>query len=168
MLRVIFDTNIYGLIIKEEEYEKIKKKLKDDKNLIIYGFKPIRKELRNTPKYLKLGRLKTRNLLLNLYDDLIKEKYLGDIEEIDKLAKKFYNLYRKLGGIRNWKKTNINIDFIIVAFACFYKLDLVISEDAKTLLNPNSQKAVNLICKQEKLWLPNFWKYSDLKKKYNF
>jgi len=168
MLRVIFDTNIYGLLIKEGKIEVIGKKIADDTDFIVYGFRPIRKELRDTPKDVKLERLSTRNLLLNLYDQLTKKKYLDELTEIDNLARNFYKVYREFGGIRNWDKTNINVDFTLVACASFYKLDVVVSDDAKTLLSEEAKKAYKDICVREGRWQPNFWKYSDLKTRYNF
>jgi len=168
MLRVIFDTNIYGLLIEETNIENINNSLTKDKEFIIYGFKPIRKELRQTSKTLKLGKIKQRNLLLCTYDDLTKGRTLKFSKEIYDLALKFYKKYRGFGGIRNWKTTNIDIDFIIVACACFYKLDLVISNDTKTMLNPKAKKAFKSVAIKEALRVPNFWKYSDLRKRYNF
>ena len=69
MLKVIFDTNIYGFLIKESKIDIIRKKILKDENFVICGFKQIRKELRDTPRTEKLGKLSTRNLLLCLYDD---------------------------------------------------------------------------------------------------
>ncbi|MBU2589179.1 MAG: hypothetical protein KKA65_04205 [Nanoarchaeota archaeon] len=168
MLRVIFDTNIYGLLIEENNIEKINNSLSKDKEFIIYGFKPIRKELRQTSKTLKLGKIKQRNLLLCTYDELTKGKTLKFSREIYSLALNFYKKYREYGGIRNWKTTNIDVDFIIVACACYYKLDIVISNDTKTMLNPKSLKAYRAIALKEALRVPNFWKYNDLKRRYNF
>ena len=139
-----------------------------DSEFVIYGFKPVRKELRNTPKTSKLGRLSQRNLLLNLYDDLTKGRYLRDSIKINKLALKFYNTYRELGGIRNWNSTNIDVDFTIVACASIYRLDVVISDDSRTLLNKSARKAYKHVTFKESLWHPNFWKYSELKMKFNF
>ena len=168
MLRVIFDTNIYGLLIKEDKISVIREKILKDKDFIIYGFKLVRSELRDTPKEEKLGKLKTRNLLLSLYDELTKGRYLKDSIQINRLALKFYNTYREFGGIRNWKESNIDIDFTIVACASFYKLDVVISDDSKTMLSKKARKAYRHITLKEGMWNPNFWKYSDLKTKYNF
>jgi len=168
MLRVIFDTNIYGLLIKEDKIAQIREKILNDKDFVIYGFKLIRSELRDTPKEGRLGKLKTRNLLLNLYDELTKGRYLKDSLKINKLALKFYNAYRGFGGIRNWNETNIDVDFTIVACASFYKLDVVISDDSKTMFSKEARKAYKHIALKEGMWHPNFWKYSDLKTKYNF
>lgn len=81
---------------------------------------------------------------------------------------KFYSAYRELGGIRNWNHTNIDVDFTIVACASFYHLDIVISDDQKTLLSKPALKAYKHICIKDGLWNPNFWKYSDLRIRYNF
>lgn len=168
MLRVIFDTNIYGKIIDEENFEEITTKIKDDKEFKVYGFQPIRKELRDTPNSLRLGKLGKRNLLLNIYGGITAGKYLKDSLQIHKLAMKFYNAYREFGGIRNWDKTNIDVDFTIVACAMFYKLDIVVSDDSKTMLNNQALKAFKHISIKEALRQPIFWKYSDLKLRYKF
>lgn len=168
MLRVIFDTNIYGLLIKEPKVNTVREKILADSNFVVYGFKPIRKELRDTPKNEKLGKVSKRNVLLSLYDELTKGRYLSESIKINELALKFYNSYRTFGGIRSWKETNIDVDFTIVACASYYKLDLVISNDAGTMLSKPAMKAYKHITVKEGLWHPNFWTYSDLKMKYNF
>lgn len=168
MLRVIFDTNIYGHLIEEKDIEAISQSISKDKDFIVYGFKPIRKELRNTPKNAKLRDLSKRRFLLNLYDDLTRGKCLENSAKIRQLTLKFYKAYRKFGGIKNWEKSNIHVDFTIVACACFYKLDVVISNDCKTMLNKAARKAYKHVVLKESLWMPNFWKYSDLRKRYVF
>ena len=168
MLRVIFDTNIYGLLTLEPKIEIIKEKIRKDSNFVLYGFQPIRKELRETPKHEKLGKLNKRNLLLGLYDELTKGRYISESIKINELALKFYNAYRTFGGIRGWKETNIDVDFTIVACASYCKLDLVVSDDSSTLLSKPAMKAYKHITIKEGLWHPNFWKYSDLRIRYNF
>jgi len=164
MLRVIFDTNIYGLLFKEEDSKEIEKKIIEDKKFIVYGYKSIRKELRNIPKINKISQ-QTRILLLNSYDQITGYHYLEHSIKITKLAKKYYNHYRILGGIYGWN-TNIQIDFIIVACATYYQLDIVYSADNKTLLNKKAIKAYNHINLKENLRTPNFLKYSNLIQKY--
>jgi len=166
MLRVIFDTNIYGLLITEQNINIIKNKMLNDSDFIVYGFKPIRKELRDTPKNKKLGRLSKRNLLLCLYDELTKGRYLKDSIKINRLALKYYNAYRKFRGIKRWE--DIKVDFTIIACASSYKLDVIVSDDNHTMLSKSARKAYKHIALKEGMWLPNFWKYSDLKTKYNF
>ncbi len=168
MLRIIFDTNIYGLLVEEWDFERVGERIKNDPEFKIYGYQPIRKELRDTPKESRLGTLNKRNTLLQLYDRLTGGRYLEDALPIHHLALKFYNTYRQFGGIQNWKKTNIDVDFTLVACASHYKLDLVISNDQKTLMSKPALKAYKHICVKEGRWQPNFWKYSDLKLRYKF
>lgn len=168
MLRVIFDTNVYGLLVKEPKIDVLREKILKDSNFVIYGFQPIRKELRDTPKHEKLGKVNKRNLLLGLYDELTKGRYLSESIKINQLALKFYNTYRTFGGIRSWKETNIDVDFTIVACASYYKLDIVVSDDSSTMLSKPARKAYKHITIKEGLWHPNFWEYSDLKMRYGF
>lgn len=168
MLRVIMDTNIYGRLVEEENFREIVTKIKNDQEFKVYGFGLIRKELRDTPKSSKLGRFSRRNLLLNLYDGITGGKYLKDSLKIHHLAMKFYNSYRELGGIRNWDKTNIDADFTIVACAMFYNLDVLVSDDVKTMLSKVALKAYKHISVKEGLRTPTFYQYSDLKARYKF
>ncbi|MDI6737236.1 MAG: hypothetical protein QME12_01845 [Nanoarchaeota archaeon] len=131
MLRVIFDTNIYGRLIEEPKSSEIISKIRVDDEFKVYGFHPIRQELRDTPKNSKLGKIGKRNLLLGVYDTLTAGRYLHDSIQINRLALKFYNSYRQFGGIRNWNDTNIDVDFTIVACASFYKMDIVVSDDRR-------------------------------------
>ncbi|MBR9690825.1 hypothetical protein GOV08_04020 [Candidatus Woesearchaeota archaeon] len=64
MLRVIFDTNIYGLLLKEKDVEKLIEKINKEKEFIVYGYKPIRKEIQKIPKVTKLSK-RTRVHLLS-------------------------------------------------------------------------------------------------------
>ncbi|MBT4538708.1 hypothetical protein HOI26_04055 [Candidatus Woesearchaeota archaeon] len=168
MLKVIMDTNIYGKLIEEKKFSEIATKIKNDTDFKVYGFGLIRKELRDTPKTSKLGKFSRRNLLLNLYDGITGGKYLKDSLKIHNLAMKCYNSYRKFGGIINWDKTNIDVDFTIVACAMFYKLDILVSDDSKTMLSKQALKSFKHISIKEALRQPAFWKYSDLKTRYNF
>ena len=70
MLRVIFDSNIYGLLARGNNINIITEKIIKDREFIVYGYQLIRKELRSTPKYLKLGKFSQRNTLLGLYDKI--------------------------------------------------------------------------------------------------
>jgi len=164
MLRVIFDTNIYGWLIKEKDAEVIKQRIIEDKEFIVYGYNPIRKEIRKIPKVTKFSK-KTRMLLLGLYDRITGNHFLKHSIKITNLAKKYYNYYRKLGGIYGWD-TTIRIDFMIVACASFYGLDVVYSGDNKTLLGKHALKAYKHINLKENYRTPEFLKYEDLLKKF--
>ena len=94
MLRVIFDTNIYGFLLKEKDASEIERKIIEDKEFIVYGYKLIRKEIRDIPKVTKLSK-KTRTLLLSLYDRLTGNHFLEHSIMITNLAKKYYDYYKK-------------------------------------------------------------------------
>jgi hypothetical protein len=164
MLRVIFDTNIYGLLIKEKDAEEIEQKIIEDKEFIVYGYNPIRREIRDIPKVTKLSK-KTRMLLLNLYDKITGNHFLEHSIKITNLARKYYDHYRKLGGIYGWD-TTIRIDFMIVACASFHGLDVVYSKDNKTLLGKHALKAYKHINLKENYRTPEFLRYEDLLKKF--
>ena len=164
MLRVIFDTNIYGFLLKEKDAEKIEKKIKDDKEFVVYGYSPIRKEIRDIPKITKLSK-KARSLMLSLYDRITENHFLENSIKITALARKYCDYYRNLGGIYGWD-TSIRIDFMIVACASFHGLDVVYSADSKTLLGKYSLKAYKHINIKENLRTPNFFKYEDLLEKF--
>lgn len=164
MLRVIFDTNIYGHLLEEKDSAKIERKITEDKDFVVYSYKPIRKEIRDIPKVTKLSK-KTRNLLLSLYDRITGNHFLKHSIKITNLARKYYDRYRHHGGIYGWD-TSIRIDFMIVACASFHGLDVVYSSDNKTLLGKEALKAYNHINIKENRRTPQFLKYEDLLKKF--
>ena len=160
MLRVIFDTNIYGLLLKEKDADELERKIKKDKEFVVYSYKPIRQEIRDIPKITKLSK-KTRILLLNLYDRITGNHFLEHSIKITELARKYYDYYRNSGGIYGWD-TSIRIDFMIVACASMSKLDIVYSADNKTLLSKQALKAYKHINIKENLKLPTFFTYEEL------
>ena len=78
----------------------------------------------------------------------------------------FYVEYRTLGGIRSWKE--ISSDFKIVAHACMNGLDIVVSEDSRTMLSTIAIKAYKEVALRHSIRLPYFWKYEDIKNKFGF
>ena len=164
MLRVIFDTNIYGLLLKEKDADKLKRKISEDKEFIVYGYRPIRNEIREIPKVTKLSK-KTRVLLLGLYDEITGKHFLEHSIKITNLARKYYDCYRKLGGIYGWD-TSIRIDIMIVACASFHGLDVVYAADNKTLLGKHALKAYKHINLKENLRTPDFLNYENLLRKF--
>ena len=160
MLRVIFDTNIYGHLLKEPNSKEIEEKIKNEKGFIVYGYALIRNEIRAIPKVTKLSK-RARILLLNMYDRITEGHFLKDSINITELAKKYYNHYRNLGGIYNWD-TGIRIDFMIVACASFHGIDIVYSYDNKTLLSKEALKAYKHINIKENRRTPYFLSYDDL------
>lgn len=164
MLRVIFDTNIYGLIIKEADAADLERKIISEKEFLVYNYRLIREELRAVPRTSKLSK-KTRIALLSLYDHITGSHFLEDSIRITNLARRYYDCYRNLGGIYNWD-TSIRIDFMIVACASFHELDIIYSEDNKTLVGKTALKAYKHINLKENLRTPSFLGYKDLLKKF--
>ena len=156
--------NIYGFLIKEPDAGVIERKIREDKEFKVYGYQPIRKEIAAIPKVTKLSK-KTRILLLELYDRITGDHFLKDSIKITHLAKQYYDHYRSIGGIYGWD-TSIRVDFMIVACASFYGLDIVYSADSKTLLGKESLKAYKHINLKENLRSPDFLKYDDLLNKF--
>ena len=164
MLRVVFDTNIYGNLLEEPDAENIEKNIREEKDFVVYNFTLIRKEIRNIPKVTDASR-KARLSLLEMYDRITGGHYLRNSIEITLLAKKYFDNYRNIGGTYGWD-TNIRVDFMIVACASFYGLDIVYSDDQRTMLGKDAMKAYQHININERLRTPNFLKYADLLKQF--
>lgn len=164
MLRVLFDTNIYGNLLEEPDASGIEQRIKEEKEFIVYNFPLIRVEIRNIPKVTKASR-KARILLLEMYDRITGGHYLKNSIEIVSLARKYFGHYRNLEGTYGWD-TNIQIDFMIVACASFYGLDIVYSDDQRTMLGKTAMKAYQHININENLRTPYFLRYGDLLKKF--
>lgn len=164
MLRVIFDTNIYGNLLEEEDSERIEENIKKEKDFVVYGYSDIRKEIRNIPTNKPISR-NARILLLEMYDRITENHFLKHSIEITRLARRYCDYYRSLGGIHGWD-TNIRIDFMITACASFHGLDIVYSADNKTMFNKKALKSYEHINMKENLRTPNFLKYGDLLNKF--
>jgi len=164
MLRVIFDTNVYGKLLEESDGIEIERKIQEDKQFIVYGYDPVRKEIRNVPRRTKLSRT-ARIKLLSMYDRITGKHILKHSLKITYLAKKYYDCYRNLGGIYGWD-TSIRIDFVIVACASLYGMDVICSADKKTMLGKQARKAYQHINVHESLRTPYFLKYAELIEKF--
>ena len=161
-LRAIFDTNVYGVIIIDQEKEKILNSLNSRSNIIIYGNKIIRSELRDVPKNKTLGNQNLRNYILTIYDLIVKDHLINLDNKMEKIADQYYESYRFLGG--SLSKDNIMNDLIIVACASIKELDIVISNDIRSMLSDNAVKAYILVNEINKLKVPRFIKYEEFKR----
>ncbi len=164
MLRVIFDTNIYGHLIAEPDAAELEERIVSESEFTVYGFIPIRKEIRNIPKTTKLSR-QTRIVLLKAYDKITGNHLLSNSAKITHIAKKYYDFYRQSGGGYTWD-TTIRIDFMIVACASVHGLDIVYSNDNKTLSNKTAIKSYDHINMKENIRTPRFLNYDELLKKF--
>jgi len=159
MKRLLLDTNIYGEMIFDSNFLKLEEGLKN--RFVVHGFRIIREELRDLPKS---SRIQGRNLrigLLHIYDEVTKKEY-PLTEEIKKLSEDYYKIYHQLGSIHPYDK--MCNDFLIVACATLNQIDLVVSEDNKTLLVENALRAYELVNKQLNKRTPDFIGYLELRR----
>src|SRR3989338_1530105 len=164
MLRILFDTNIFGNLLEEPDAGEIEDKIAEEKEFIVYDYHPIRREIRDIPTTTILSK-RTRGLLLSMYDRITGNHHLKDSDEILILAQEYFEQYRMRGGIHVWH-TSIKVDFQIVACASFHGLDLVYSNDNKTLLSSYALEAYDTVNMKKNLRTPQFLKYTDLLKKF--
>lgn len=129
-------------------------------NLLICGSKIIRKELRDTPEHVRIGRNKLRSAMINSYDQLVSSKRnYGTNSILEKIAKEYYTEYR---GNCSWKE--IMNDFLIVATASMHGIDIVVSNDEKTMAGKEAIKAYEIVNKKFELFEPRFIKFCELER----
>ena len=155
-LRILFDTNVYG-ILAEEASPALLGKMETSENVIIYGFSLVRKELRDTPKNLVQKGRKFRNILLNYYDNLTADHDLQLTKLVQVLAEEYLKNYS--GGI---SKNKLRGDFTIVACASFNHLDILVSEDNHSMLSKKAIDAYNKVNAENGLRTPSFYSIKQL------
>jgi len=164
MKRVLFDTSVYGKIIELHEKDEIEERLRRIQ-ITVYGNKLIRDELRDTPKKVRvLDEKRLRNLriyLLTLYDEIVGNHNLELTQRTNNIADAYSTAYREFGGSKS--KEELIDDFTIVACASLNNLDIVISEDKKSMLGEKAKKAYKLVNELMKLNNPEFMQYSEFK-----
>lgn len=161
--KYLLDANIYGEMVIDKEIEELKEYYRSCRNIIlVYGIKEIiRKELRATPKDSKVGKVKLRSNLLGLYDIFTGKHEVSITEEHKQLANEYYNAYRKFGGSKS-KEMMFN-DLLIVACASSKSMDVVVSEDEKTMLTENAVKAYKFVNNAKNKKTPRFIGYPSFK-----
>ena len=162
MKRVILDTNIYGRMIERKEEEKVQRALEKRKDVIIYGFDVVRKELRDLSGQTLIGRKKLRILLLVLYDKLAKAHIYFTTSLVTRLAEDYHFAYRQIGG--NKPKDKIFNDFLIVACASVHELDIAVSDDNKSMLSNEAINAYKIINNMRKYRMPEFIGYEKFRR----
>ncbi|MEK6888034.1 MAG: PIN domain-containing protein [Candidatus Aenigmatarchaeota archaeon] len=162
MKRVILDTNIFGEIVDSKEVEEIKQLAERHKDIVIYGFDIIRKELRNITKDVRTEGKLVRLMLLGLYDKLVRFHAYFATAAISQLADEYYEVYQELGGKRS-KKEMMN-DFLIVACASIHELDIVVSNDTKTMRSDIALKSYEIVNKLKKYRMPGFIGYESFRR----
>lgn len=158
MKRLLLDTNIYGLIVVDPERRTIHAAIHSNKELCLYGFAVVRKELRSTKRI--VVDMNLRMDLLRLYDNLVTKSYELN-SEMETLAEQYYGLYQDLGG--TFPKSEMMNDFLIIACASLKNLDVIVSHDTKTMFHELAIKAYTSVNKINNLKLPEFISYEKFK-----
>lgn len=162
MKRVILDTNIYGRIIERNEREVVESALSDKSDVIIYGFDVVRKELRGLSQNVRHRGTLVRLALLSLYDNIAKTHIFVTTSSVRALANEYYDIYSQLGG--KGRKEDMMNDFLIVACASIHELDLVVSEDRRTMLHETAIKTYQIVNKLRKYRTPEFIGYDAFRR----
>ena len=101
-LRVLLDTNIYGVLIEQHYTEKFLDARKNGK-AVFYGYDVIWHELRDISKTKEIDQKNYRIIALDFYDRLILKHHYENVPLIDWLADQYSIEY--VGGISK-KKTS--------------------------------------------------------------
>ena len=151
-LRVLLDTNVYGNIFDIGDPEEFLVSV-EKSDLIICGCDVIRKELRKIPKEQKL-----RKLALSAYDLLVDFKRNYAVNDLVKTLAVEYS------GHYSSSFKNMENDFLIVATASIHNIEIVVSDDEKTMTNSKAIKAYHAINQKFQLSVPKFIKFEEFKK----
>lgn len=162
MRRLLLDTNIYGLMAADPLLTKLKELHTNKKNdIIIYGFPLIRRELRATPKTKLYQGRNLRVTLLSIYDEFVGRHTLNVKENVlAVIAEKYYNVYKELGGSK--PKTEMFNDYLVVACASKFGMDIMVSNDDASMLSEISLKTYTVVNQVLKLKNPEFMDYEEL------
>ncbi|MBI5553743.1 MAG: hypothetical protein HY917_03300 [Candidatus Diapherotrites archaeon] len=148
-LRLILDTNIYGLIVEKDT--ELLVKAQTTSKVTICGFEVIRTELRDTPKQLRHKNRNLRNVLLSGYDNIVKKHSYRLSPLIEDLAGEYWKEYK--GGISKKKMWN---DFLIVACSSIHRLDIIVSEDNHSMISEPALAAYRRVNGKNELKEPAF------------
>ena len=163
MKRIMLDTSVYGRLVEDIGLaEKIG--LLVPKEYVVYGIKTIREELKDTPRKIRLKEASKRLLLLRIYDSLVRKDHhdLKYNKLIETLAEDYFKEYKKeKGSLSNEEMKN---DLIIIAAATIYQLDIVVSDDERSMFSSAAIKAYSSVNKRYGIENPAFSLYLEFKK----
>jgi len=149
-LRILLDTNVYGVLVEKDKLVLVEQILKTSK-VAIYGCKLIRDELRETPAWKSAEGKKLRNTMLQTYDVLVGKHLIQMTPAITRLATEYTRAYKG-----NVSVSRMLADFLIVSAATIKGLDIVCSEDDRTMKSRKAIQAYKQINKENGLGTPNF------------
>ena len=163
MDRILFDTSVYGKLVVDEEFLNLIRERYKTHEFIVYGTPLIRKELRATPKTALYGNKKLRILLLSIYDTFItKDNHTLRFNKlVETLSLDYFREYRKNKG--SLSHDAIKNDLIIVATATIYHLDIIVSDDERTMLSENAIKSYKSVNQRYGFPNPKFKTYEKFK-----
>ncbi len=156
MNRVLLDTNIYGTILQTGKSEKLAERLAG-KDISVVGFDLIRKELRHTSKNTSIGGKNLRIELLKLYDTLTRGRTCETTPTVTDIAKTYFDTLANLGS-KNQRDEVFN-DLLIVACASVNEVDIVVSDDKKTMFSAEFLTAYKIVNNIRRLRMPAFIGY---------
>ena len=162
MRRVLLDTNVYGHIIKTTDKDCLIERVKNH-TMLICGSSIIRQELRDIPKNAMYKDIGVRNLCLEIYDGLVDEKRNYAVTELVRsIAMEYSRIYK---GFHSWRE--LENDFLIVASSSLHNIDIVVSNDERTMISQIAMDAYRIVNRKFQLRSPNFinhGKFLDLLK----
>ncbi len=163
--RILFDTSVYGMLAKDDVVFTLLMEKKKNVEVVFYGCTLIRNELKDTPKQIRELNRSLRLHLLYLYDSLItKENHNLNVNDLVKLlAGKYMKEYKICGGSVGYDY--MMNDFFIVALATIYQMDIVVSNDTRTMLSYSATEAYKRINKEQGMRNPMYLDYSLFKRK---
>ncbi|AJF60456.1 MAG: hypothetical protein QT03_C0001G0970 [archaeon GW2011_AR10] len=157
-LRVLLDTNIYGLICELSDARKTVFQIAEHST--VCGSRVVRQELRNIPKKVIRGRAKLRNQALEFYDVLVAEKRNYSVTDFVRVLALEYNSMYK--GSKSWSE--LENDFLIVATASIHSINVVVSNDERTMTSKEAVEAYYFANQKFELKTPDFIKFEEYKK----
>ena len=162
MKRILLDTNVYGLLIFDRPFVD-KLQVLIPSFFVVYSTSLIRKELRDISKDAKAEGRSKRNLVLSVHDSFIrKSNHMLEVNEfIILLANKYFEEYKKGGGALSI--IEMLPDFTLVACATLYTLDLVVSNDNRTMLSGIAKRAYNVVNNKINFNTPTFYTYNSFR-----
>jgi len=154
-IRAILDTNVYEYLYK---YDLARiDRLIEKGELVVYGCKVIRDELREIPREFKADGKSYRNILLGIYDTIIGEHSFPVEKIIEVLAEEYWVEYA--GGVA---KRKLFPDFLIVATATIHNLDIIVSQDDRTMKSNPARKAYEKANQRNGFETPRFISLKEL------
>ena len=166
MKRILLDTSVYGKLVEDTFVFPLLLDGKKKNNFVVYGSDIIRTELRSISKKArdKKGQ-KIRLYTLYVYDSLItKENHNLKMNAfIEQLAELYFKEYKQSDGSVGAEE--MKNDFSIVACATLHNLEIVISDDRRTMLSVAALEAYKRVNQQQGFQNPNYMHYPSFRDK---